>query len=270
MAVVCTAAILTMALLPSVRAAGLEPQRPMIETAITHGSETQVRASEASRIALYGDSLVSEAGQDFAILARRAGAAVQVRTFPGTSPCDFFASMKTTARQWHPTVAVLAFTGDAFTACNGEIQVGTAKYFRTYRTEIGTALSIFRSAGARVVLVGQPADASARLTKNGKKLNQLFVTIAKANPGVTYDDAGRAVTANGRFTWTLPCLAGQPCTGPHGTDVVRGPDGVHFCPNGKTTPDDGLEQCDVFSSGALRFASAMLNAVLASRSASGG
>jgi hypothetical protein len=33
---------------------------------------------------------------------------------------------------------------------------------------------------------------------------------------------------------------------------------VHFCPDGKTTLVGGFEECDVYSSGAFRFASAML------------
>ena len=38
-------------------------------------------------------------------------------------------------------------------------------------------------------------------------------------------------------------------------NIVRAPDGVHFCPDGKTTLVGGFEECDVYSSGAFRFAS---------------
>ncbi len=237
---------------------------PGLPAAGTQRSAAQpVGRSGAARIVLYGDSLVSEAGQDFAFLGTRAGAAVQVYTFPGTSPCNYFSSMTTVATSWHPTVAVLAFTGDAFTPCMDGVQVGTASYFREYREQTRTAISTFRGAGATVVLIGQPADASARLTENGAALNRLYQSMAEASRGVVYADAGRAVTAKGRFTWTLPCLRGQPCTGPGRTNVVRSPDGTHFCPNGQTTPDHGMEICDVYSSGAFRFAAAMLQAALA-------
>jgi hypothetical protein len=212
---------------------------------------------------LYGDSLVSEAGQTFVALATRSGASVQVHTFPGTSPCDYFTSMAAVAQDWHPTVAELLFTGDSFTACMGGVQIGSPQYFATYETETENAIAIFRAAGVRVVLAGQPAGASDRLSKNGAALNRLYRSIAARTPGVTYDDAGQVVLAKGRFTWTLPCLAGEPCTGPHGTNIVRAPDGVHFCPDGKTTPaGGGFWLCDVYSSGAYRFASAMLAAAL--------
>jgi hypothetical protein len=257
--------MLPLATAPSVRAAGIEPGHRIIETAATHRSGAQPSGKGLPRIALYGDSLVSEAGLDFSSLARLSGASAQVHTFPGTSPCDYFTSMATVAQTWHPTVAVLAFTGNAFTACTGRHPVGTSQYFATFTKETRTAISIFRSVGAKVILVSLPADASAVLTQNASALNQIYQSLAAVHSGVTFDDAGRAVTANGRFTWTLPCLAGEPCTGQRGANIVRSPDGVHFCPNGQTTPDRGLEQCDVYSSGAFRFASAMLKAALGSR-----
>ena len=81
-----------------------------------------------------------------------------------------------------------------------------------------------------MILVGLPLDASASLSQNVTALNQIYQSLAAPNVGVTYDDAGQAVMANGQFTWTLPCLSAEPCTGPAGTNIVRAPDGVHFCP----------------------------------------
>jgi len=255
-------ALLMVAAMPSGPAFGTEHGYPPIGSAGVHAAAEQSRPRSVPRIALYGDSLVSEVGQDFAELATSAGAAVQVHAFPGVSPCDYFTSMAAVARDWHPTVAVLLFSGDVFTACNDGVQVGTALYYAKYKDETRTAISIFRSVGTTVVLIGQPADSTARLTTNGSALNRLYGSIARATTGVSYADAGLAVMANGRFTWTLPCLSGQPCTGPHGTNIVRSPDGVHFCPDGRTTPDRGLEECDVYSSGAFRFASAILKVAL--------
>jgi hypothetical protein len=68
--------------------------------------------------------------------------------------------------------------------------------------------------------------------------------------------------ANGAYTQTLPCLPAEPCTGPSGTNVVRAPDGVHFCPTGNTTAEGYFEVCDVYSSGAFRYAVAMLGPAL--------
>jgi hypothetical protein len=262
LSVFCLAAVLIGAATPSLQAIGLEAKNPITDTVATRGSGSRVPPSVPPRIALYGDSLVSETGQDFAFLARLSGASVKVHTFPGTAPCDFFASMSADAQDWHPTVAMLAFTGDAFTPCMDGVQIGTSQYFTRYKDDTQKAISIFRSVGTMVILVGLPADASVSLTRNVSALNRLYMSLARDNSGVTYDDAGQAVMAKGRFTLTLPCLSGEPCTGPHGTNVVRAPDGVHFCPNGKTTLVSGFEYCDVYSSGAFRFASAMLKAAL--------
>ena len=246
---VCSGLILAVAVLPSLDA-----------MAASRASGTTVPAP-GPRIALYGDSLVSEAGPEFAALGQLSGASVRVHTFPGTSPCDYFSSMTAAVQGWHPTVALLAFSGNTFTACDDGVQVGTPPYYAKYKDEIRTAISIFRSVGAKVILVGLPADASARLTRNARALNQLYRSIAQASTGVTFDDAGRAVTTKGRFTWRLPCLSGEPCTGPHGTNTVRAPDGVHFCPVEKAAAAGIIGPCPVYSSGAYRYALAMVGAL---------
>jgi hypothetical protein len=227
-----------------------------------HGSVPELPPPGPPRIALYGDSLASEAGQDFASLAANAGASVQVHTYPGTATCDWLPTMTSEAQQWQPTAVILAFSGDNFTPCMMGDQLDTPQYFAQYEADTQAAISIFRSIGTKVILVGLPLDASTSLSQNASTLNQVFQSLAASNVGVTYDDAGQSVMADGQFTWTLPCLAGEQCTGPDGTNVVRAPDGVHFCPNGQTTLVDGLEECDVYSSGAFRFAAAMLGPAL--------
>ncbi len=223
-----------------------------------HGSVPELPPPGPPRIALYGDSLVSESGQDFAFLAINSGASVVVRTYPGTATCDYLATMAADAQDWQPTAAVLAFSGDAFTPCMAGYQLGTPQYFQKYKDDTQAAISIFRAVGTKVILVGLPLDASPSLSQNVSALNQVYQSLATSNVGVTYDDAGQAVMANGQFTWSLPCLSGEPCTGPAGTNIVRAPDGVHFCPDGTTTLMGGFEECDVYSSGAFRFAAAML------------
>ncbi len=223
-----------------------------------HGSVPELPPPGPPRIVLYGDSLASESGQDFAFLTSNSGASVRVRTFPGTAPCDFLTTMAADASDWHPTAAVLAFSGNDFTPCMAGDPLGTPRYFAAYKDDTQTAISIFRSIGSKVILVGLPLDAFANLSQNVSALNQIDQSLAADNIGVTYDDAGQAVMANGQFTWTLPCLSSEPCTGSAGTNIVRAPDGVHYCPDGRTTLVGYFEECDVYSSGAFRFAAAML------------
>jgi len=214
------------------------------------------------RIALYGDSLGMEAGMDFTYLARAAGASALVRTYGGLAPCDFFASMASDAASWQPTDVVLEFSGDNFTPCMDGDPIGSPQYYAKYRADIQQVIDILRPYGTRVFLSGIPYNAWSGANPNIATLNQLYASVAGANSGVTYVDAGQAVMANGAYTQTLPCLAGEPCTGPSGTNVVRAPDGVHFCPTGNTTAEGYFEVCDVYSSGAFRYAAAMLGPAL--------
>ena len=101
--------------------------------------------------------------------------------------------------------------------------IGSPQYYAKYQTDIQTAIDIFRPYGTEVFLIGIPYNASSTQNQNVADLNQLYASVAAANPGVTYVDAGQAVMANGVFTWTLPCLPTEPCTGPSGTNVVRLP-----------------------------------------------
>jgi hypothetical protein len=73
---------------------------------------------------------------------------------------------------------------------------------------------------------------------------------------VEYVDAGQAVLDQGRFTDTLPCLpqegVAEGCV--DGRIRVRADDGIHFC---LTSIPRGADRCPVYSSGAVRFGSAM-------------
>jgi hypothetical protein len=214
------------------------------------------------RIALYGDSLGMEAGPYFTYLAGQAGASTLVRTYGGLSPCDFLSDMATDAASWQPTAVVLEFSGDNFTPCMDGDPIGSQQYYAKYQSDLQSAIDIFRPAGTEVFIVGLPYDESAGLNQNVTKLNQLYASVASANSGVTYVDAGQSVMAKGAFAWSLPCLPYEPCTGTAGTNIVRSPDGVHFCPTGDTTLERYFEICNVYSSGAFRFAAAMLGPAL--------
>jgi hypothetical protein len=214
------------------------------------------------RVALFGDSLGNETGEDFSNLAQAAGGSAFVRAFPGTAPCDWIPQMAADDAAFHPTAVVLLFSGDDYTPCVSSYPLGSPQLYAKYQSDIQAAIDLFRADGVHVYLVGLPYDEQPALTADAASLNQVYAAMAAANTGVDYVDAGQSVMSYGSFTWTLPCLSGEPCTGPSGTNVVRAPDGVHFCPNGITTQVDYFTECTVYSSGAFRFASAMLSPVL--------
>ncbi len=218
------------------------------------------------RIALYGDSLSMQSAQYFQFFANADGAAVLLGAYSGMAICDVLPRMSSDVTSWKPNVAVVQFSGNTFTACMKGYTFGTPAYYEKYRKDAQTAIDILRGHGARVLLMGAPIDSSARLSENVTRLNAIYADLARANRDVTYVDAGRSVLADGKFTWTLPCLTFEPCPGASGTNVVRSPDGLHFCPTGKAPIEGPYAVCDVYSSGALRFAIAMLGPAIGAES----
>jgi hypothetical protein len=95
----------------------------------------------------------------------------------------------------------------------------------------------------------------------------MYASLAKVEPRIKYFDAGASVLAHGSWTKTLPCLAGEPCTG--GTDeigtavnIVRAPDGGHFCPTAPAAVRGVTGVCPVWSSGAYRYGTALAAPVI--------
>jgi hypothetical protein len=219
-------------------------------------------ASRHERIALYGDSLSMQAAQDFQFLAVEAGDTTLLGAYNGLAPCDVLPRLAGDAASWHPDVALLEFTGDDLTPCMKPYPVGTPTYYAKYQQDATTAVRTLRSDGVRVVLIGAPLDKDPRLAQNVKRLNAMYASLASSIPGVRYVDAGSSVLADGQFTNSLPCAPSEQCSGPGGTNVVRSPDGIHFCPTGSTAAQGPYDVCPVYSSGAYRFAAAMLNAAV--------
>jgi len=261
--------------------AGLHLNAPLVAMAITpHGEGYWEVASDGAsvafgdampvgpppsvppKVAFYGDSLGMEAGQDFSTLSQAAGGSAFVRAFPGTAVCDWLPNMPADDAAFHPTAVVIEFGGNDYTPCMAGDPIGSPQYYAKYRADTQAAIDLFRADGAEVFLVGLPYDESSSSNVNVAILNQVYASLSAANTGVDYVDAGQAVMAYGAFTWTLPCLSGEPCTGPSGTNVVRAPDGVHFCPTATVTIVDYFAECSVYSSGAYRFAAAILSPVL--------
>jgi hypothetical protein len=226
------------------------------------------------RVVLYGDSLGWEAQRPFrAALAAAGITQVSIRTFGGTAICDWLAQMRADEIALHPDAVVVEFSGNALTPCMKALDgsaLSTADYYAKYQQDARSVLNIFTRT-ATVYLVGTPISEHAALAHdpNGGRLNSLYQSLAARTLQAHFVAAGAAVTLiGGGWTHTLPCLQGEPCTG--GIDaqgrrvnVVRAPDGTHFCPVAHPAIHGVVESCPVYSSGAYRFGSAMANAVIA-------
>jgi hypothetical protein len=231
---------------------------------------TTTTAPRPTQVAVFGDSLSWEVQPYYDQLIRADKDVPHTYdTFGGTAICDWLTRMREVEAQYHPQVVELEFSGNNLTPCMKNLELYTSGYYDQYRADTLSAIDIFVPGGAHVYLIGAPiTKKQSEGVPTWERLNQQYAAIAATDPQhVTYVPAGSAVEGpDGTFTTTLPCLPGQPCTGPtvNGvpSNVVRSTDGTHFCPTKEGDVHGVVERCGVYSSGAYRFASAMVNAVV--------
>ncbi|NND75749.1 MAG: hypothetical protein HKN44_12160 [Ilumatobacter sp.] len=245
---------------PAVRLAPPAPAEPVVEPLLR------------PVVALYGDSLAWEARDAFVdALADRPGVDVVVHTFGGTAICDWLDQMATDAVTIRPGAVVVEFSGNNFTPCMQDA-AGTpltgAAFLARYAADALAVIETFAPGGTQVVFASGPITRAASERGQSTGLNALYADLAGDHEGVRYVDAGAAVLADGRWTATLPCLPDEPCTGGLDADgvavnVVRAPDGIHFCPASAEAVAGVTGTCPVWSSGALRYGRALAAPVVA-------
>ncbi len=248
---------------------------PVDHPAAPHQADSEVRPLAHPVVVLYGDSLAWEAQDAFVeALGDRTGLTVVVRTFGGTAICDWLGTMADDATSLSPGAVVVEFSGNTMTPCMqdtaGQPLAGTA-FVERYTADAEAVIATFAPTGAQIVFAGAPISRSAEESGdfNGGRLNDLYERIGRIHDGVRYFDAGASVLASGHWTATLPCLPGEPCTGGFDAagqpvNVVRAPDGGHFCPASKDAVRGVTGACPMWSSGAFRYGSALAHPVIES------
>jgi hypothetical protein len=244
-------------------------------------AQLPAEALSARSVILYGDSLAWQAQEFFVSALAGAGITkVTTRTYGGTAICDWFTDMRADAVAIHPDVVVIEFSGNALTRCMRGLDgapLSGLGYFEKYAADAQAVLDIFTPGHTVVWFAGSPISHGSELTHDPTvpALHRIYATLAAANPYGRYTDAGASVLSGGHWTETLPCLPTEPCTDgvdAHGTpvNVVRAPDGAHFCPGAPAAVRGVTAACSVWSSGSYRFGNAMAGPVieeLASRQA---
>jgi hypothetical protein len=225
-------------------------------------------------VILYGDSLAWEAEDSFVgAFAGRPGVQVLTRTYGGTAICDWFDEMESDAVTYAPGAVVLEFSGNNLTPCMQDTAgrgLTDDAYWAKYTADAEHAIALFTPTKSQVFLSGAPISQHQESTGDfhGGLVNAMYREIADRHDAVEYVDAGAAVLDRGHWTATLPCLPTEPCTGgtdllDRGVNVVRAPDGGHFCPAAEEAKRGVVAACPVWSSGAFRYGNAMAAPVLA-------
>lgn len=229
------------------------------------------------RIELWGDSISAQAAPYFGFFAGLTGHAVaREHTFGGSALCDWFADMRSeidpsNPRGFHPQVAVIQFSGDAFTPCMrdaGGVAYSGQALINKYAEDSAATIALFTSVKIPVYFVSTPISrGQAAQGLNSNPLQPMFSELPalfRTNPLVRFADAAAAVEWHGHYTDTLPCEKGDSCTG-HWADgtptvVVRQADGTHFCPV-KEVMVNGSLSCPAAMPGARRYVQAIIGRI---------
>lgn len=220
---------------------------------------TEPAVEEEPTVAVFGDSLVSQAGPYLEAIDETLGLVAVVRSFPGAAPCD---AVQVLRDDLPPDVDVVvwAFSGNRASGCMLDAEgrpLDAAASLEAYRRHTEEAIGIVRDVGARFVLATPPALRDA--DEFTSQVDLLYRSMAMEDLAVQYVDAGIAITPGGEFATTTRCLPFEAhlppteatCNAPTDTISVRGDDGTHFC------VADG---CDAYASGAMRYAINLLAA----------
>lgn len=214
------------------------------------------------RAVVWGDSLANESAPLTRFLLGLEGVESEVHAIGGAAVCDWFADIGETVERLRPDVVVFASVGNALRPCLGGP-------FGMPRTPDGVAAKYYADAdfatrlaqrhGAAVFWTAGPVARTPPAWYS--QVVDGFKRIADRYPRTAYVDGNRLFAPGGVYSHTMPCLPFEPCTGPTGQNVVRAPDGTHFCPVGLPVGLPGMA-CGVHSSGSWRYAIVLADPVV--------
>ncbi len=220
-----------------------------------------------ARTFVYGDSILFEARNELkSSLTPQVRPSVTVRAAPSLAPCDWLPILRRDLARSHPNLVVLETVGVSTTPCmrdasGAQLREGTAEYFRRYSSTVDLFVATAVTAHASVVMIAPlPVGGYASvLQPTITKLATILQAVAKRR-GVDYTTTpSDSVTSAGAFTWRLPCRPNETTTQGcrNGNITVREPLGVHFCPTGYSGMAEIRNGCRIYSSGSLRYATAI-------------
>lgn len=253
-------------------------ERPIDDDSLVNLDAREMTPDTPSQfaVAYYGDSLAASA-QEWVGTFLTQGGRLQFLpgTFPGSALCDWTPRFDEDQAAHDLWAVVLFFTNNTFSPCmknDDGSDLTEQEALQKFGEDLQAAIDRFTGEGATVYLPTIPVSRGELVLgiNPSEQLNGLFAELADGRDDVVLVEAGRAVLdENGNYTETLPCLPTEPCTGGVdengvGVNVVREPDGVHFC-SGGYGPDVPIETntCPTWSSGAFRYGGALAAPIVA-------
>jgi hypothetical protein len=217
------------------------------------------------RVSLFGDSLAYESASAFMVqLARRAGVASTVSTYPMTALCDFTSSIYRDLLVNRPGVLALEFSGNSGTPCMKDgagalAVIGSDGWRDQYVDDLRDVLAVARVTRTTVVWATAPPVSPTQFDRNYPRTLAVAVRkLAATNDRLRVVDTGAMLTTDGRsFSRTLPCRPDERAVCRDGRLVVRSDDGLHFDCHGLP---DLVGTCVGYSGGARRFGEAIADA----------
>ncbi len=246
---------------------------------LPHGGDVTAR-SPRHRALFLGDGLGVEAADPLMLdVGAHPGWGIRVRARGLLAPCDWLRGFSRQLRETRPAVVGLLSAGDSaatkcMTSSTGGVPLGSPEYYRRYRDALAGIFDEAVRAGARVVYFEPPPFSDPAREDAARRVAAIVRSLAPQYPGVTVSTAVRdALSEHGGYTETLPCSAAEVQAhrcGPSGRITVRTrpgllDSGLHLCPDG-LVPNAPII-CPVYSSGAVRYARAVADAMLGAASA---
>lgn len=253
------------------------PSLPLVN--IEARSATPDTASRYA-VAYYGDSLAASA-QEWVGTFLEQGGRLQFLpgTFPGSALCDWYPRFDDDIATYDLWAVVLFFTNNTFSPCmknDDGSDLSEPEAMARFNDDLSATIDRFTEEGATVYLPTIPTSRGELVLgiNPSEQLNAIFAALADNRSDVVLVNASIAVLdEDGNYAETLPCLPTEPCTGGIdengvGFNVVREPDGVHFC-SGGYGPDVPIETdtCPTWSSGAFRYGGALTSPIIAAAQA---
>ncbi len=227
----------------------------------------------------YGDSLSSQASPYVHHYFELGGQYLVVdRTLGGTAPCDWLPKIRRDIERYAPAAVVFQFSGNALGGCmsgsrdallpaDPSVPSDPEPYFAQYERDTRRFARIARERRVPMFVAASPPKFDFHDASEGwGRLDQIYRDVAAAEHAI-YMPESRLAVANpdGTRVESLPCLSIEPCFGEPvvGHNALFASDRGHFgCAVPIPPPVRGVTaKCPAHSSGALRYALAMVSVV---------